>query len=91
MYAIRSYYVSPLGASISARYFDTDRPFVSGQVFATGPRPGQVVFFPDSRKRLLNAAVLPRSGQLVRILHNRTDRFPGDAGWEFVTGSYNFV
>ncbi len=80
-------FFTPTHGSVSARYDDTEHPFREGQVFSTGPKPSEVVFFPDSRRQLLNAAVLPRSGQAVRILHNRTERFPGPAGWEFVTGS----
>jgi len=78
---------TPGHGSVSVRYFDRAGPFMRRQVFSTGTSPKDVVFFLDAGKRLLNAAVLPNSGNTLKVIHNRTDGFPGAAGWEFVTGT----
>ncbi|HLB00895.1 MAG TPA: FG-GAP-like repeat-containing protein [Bacteroidota bacterium] len=78
---------TPDHRSLSVRFFGRISPFTRNQVFSAGKDAGDVIFFLDRRKRVLNAAGLRSSGTILRILHNRTITFPGPAGWQFVTGT----
>ncbi len=78
---------TPEHGAVAVRYFDRTIPFSSGQVFSTGADTRDVIFFLDAGKKHLNAAVLPKSGSGMKILHNRTSEYPETAGWDFVTGT----
>lgn len=76
----------PSQRSLMVRFQDAAGRYGSGQSFSTGSSPSDVVFFQDSRRRGLNAAVLSAEENIVRLLHTRTTEPPDPSARILATG-----
>jgi hypothetical protein len=76
----------PATKSLAVRFQDAAGGFTSRQTYSTGGSPSDVVFFQDTRHRMLNASVLSAGDDVVRLLHNRSAEPPETGGWSLATG-----
>jgi hypothetical protein len=76
----------PSAKSLAVRFQDAPGLFASQQTYSAGSSPADVVFFQDSRRKMLNAAVLSAGDDVVRLLHNRSAEAPEPGGLTLATG-----
>lgn len=77
----------PAANSVAIRFQGADGGFSSRQTYSTGAAPSDVVFFQDSRRRMLNGSVLSTGNDVVRLLHNASANVPDQGAWTLATGA----